>query len=106
MFGTRAFTFDGDAWSVTFRAFGDEAMSVPISTLNVAGHFKVGGPSAAVPGAFDGVFGAMDKSVVADSGIAVKMFGDMGCSLEVGVPFDLTDQACGFLHAAMDALVD
>jgi hypothetical protein len=103
IFATRDFTFDGDAWSIRFRAFGDEALSVPILTLDVAGYYKIGGESAVVPGAYNGVFGASDKVLVADSDIAVKMFGDMGCRLEVGVPFDLTDQACGFFHASMDA---
>jgi hypothetical protein len=103
IYATRDFTFDGDAWSIKFRAFGDETLSVPIFTLDVAGYYKIGGESAVVPGAYNGVFGATDKTLVADSDIAVKMFGDMGCTLQVGVPFDLTDQACGFFHAAMDA---
>ncbi len=103
MYAMRDFIFDGDAWSITFRAFGDEALSVPIFTLDVAGYYKIGGESAVVPGAYNGVFGATDKTLVANSDIAVKMFGDMGCTLDVGVPFDLTDQACGFFHASMDA---
>jgi hypothetical protein len=100
---TRDFTFDGDAWSITFRAFGDAGMTVPLFTLDVAGYYKIGGPSKDVPGAYNGVFGASDKVLVADSPAAVEMFGQMGCTLEVGVPFDLTDQACGFFHASMDA---
>lgn len=103
MYATRDFTFDGDAWSITFRAFGDEALSVTIFTLDVAGYYSLAGESSVIPGAYNGVFGATDKTLVADSDIAVKMFGDMGCTLDVGVPFDLTDQACGFFHASMDA---
>jgi hypothetical protein len=99
---TRDFTFEGDAWSVTFRAFGDAAMTVPLFTLEVAGYYRIGGASAVVSGAYNGVFGASDKVLVAESEAAVGMFADMGCTLEVGVPFDLTDQACGFFHASMD----
>jgi hypothetical protein len=103
-FATRAFTFDGDAWSVVFSTFADDGLTQPGFTINVAGYYRLGGASAAVPGAWNGVFAAFDKTVTAHSPEAVAMFADMGCTLELGQPFDLTDQACGFLHAAMEAM--
>ncbi|MGL5012587.1 MAG: hypothetical protein ACRC6I_22185 [Paracoccaceae bacterium] len=104
MYATRDFTFDGDAWSITFKAFADAERAAPMFTLQVDGHFRLGGESAAVPGAWNGVFGAFDKTVTAHSAAAVEMFGGMGCTLEIDQPFDLTDKACGFFHATMDTL--
>ena len=103
-FATREFTFDGPAWRVAFRTFADAAMTQPGFTIDVSGFYRVGGESTAVPGAWNGIFAAFDKTVTAHSPEAVAMFAGMGCTLVIGQPFDLTDQACGFLHASMDAM--
>ncbi|MBL9048226.1 MAG: hypothetical protein JNK34_13105, partial [Tabrizicola sp.] len=71
-FATREFTFDGPAWRVAFRTFADAAMTQPGFTIDVSGFYRVGGESAAVPGAWNGVFAAFDKTVTAHSPEAVE----------------------------------
>ncbi|MFM7336557.1 MAG: hypothetical protein ACKO2N_21545 [Tabrizicola sp.] len=101
-FALRDFTFDGDAWRIVLRTFADEAMTQPQFTLDVAGYYRVGAESSAVPGAWNAVFAAFDKTLTAHSAETVAMFVGMGCTLEIDQPFDLTDQPCGFFHATMD----
>ncbi|MGL4237097.1 hypothetical protein [Tabrizicola sp.] len=101
-FALREFTFEGDAWRIVLKTFADEAMTEPQFTLDVAGYYRLGAESMAVPGAWNGVFAAFDKTLTAHSAETVEMFGSVGCTLVVDQPFDLTDSACGFFHATMD----
>lgn len=104
MYATRDFTFDGDAWSVTFRAFGDAAATVPLFTLDVGGAYRIGGASATVPGAYEGIFPATRRSITADSEAGVGLFADMGCTLSLGQAQDLVDEGCGFVPPLMQAM--
>jgi hypothetical protein len=102
--GMRDFTFDGDRWSVRFSAFADAGTTQPLFVLDVAGAYVVGGPSAAVPGAWDANFPILSTTVTAASPAGVDMFAGMGCTLSEGEPKALIAEGCGFLPPVMDAM--
>lgn len=101
---TREFRFDESGWSVQFRAFADAAASQPLFRIEVAGVYVIGGPSATVPGAHDGIFPATRRDLTAESPAGVAMFAEMGCALEQGVTRSLISEGCGFLPPLMQAM--
>lgn len=104
LFVTRDFTFKGNTWRVIYRAFGDAEAKLPLFTLDVGGIFVVGGPSAALTGAYEGIFPATHRKIVADSGEGATMFAQMGCKLVVGVAKALVSEPCGFVPSQMQAM--
>ena len=104
IFVMRHFHFDGNQWGVLYHAFGDAQAKVPLFTLDVGGVFVIGGPSATVPGAYDGVFPATHRKIIADSDAGVGMFAGMGCALKVGEPKALVSEPCGFVPSQMTAM--
>ena len=104
LFATRDFTFDGDGWSVLYSAYGDQDATAPLFTLEVGGHFVLGGPSATVEGATEGVFPATHRRISAQSEAGAAMFAGMGCTLMVGEAKDLTTEGCGFVPSLMSAM--
>lgn len=104
LFAARDFAFDGNTWSVTYRAFADAQGKMPLFTLNVGGVFVLGGPSPTVSGAYEGVFPALRREIVAESEAGVAMFAGMGCKLEVGAPKVLLAEPCGFVPSQMQAM--
>ena len=104
IFATRDFHIDGDRWSVTFRAFADQAASQPLFRIDVAGAYVLGGPSASVTGAHEGIFPAIKRDLTAESPAGVALFASMGCTLENGVTKHLVSEGCGFLPALMQAM--
>ena len=104
MFATRSFNFDGDRWRVRFRTFADAEMRQALFTLEVGGVFALGGPSAKVPGAWEGVFPAQYRRIMADSDAGVALFASMGCTLRPGQAVSLTAQGCGFVPSLMQAM--
>ena len=104
MHATRSFVFEGDRWRVQFHAFADADAKAPLFTLDVGGVFVLGGPSAKVPGAWEGVFPAQYRRITADSEAGAAMFAGMGCALEAGKPVALVAQGCGFVPPLMQAM--
>lgn len=102
--GTRDFAFEADRWSVTFTAFADPEAAQALFRLDVGGRFVLGGPSAAVDGAFEAIFPADRRRITALSEAGVQMFAAQGCALQVGVALDLTSQGCGFVPSLMAAM--
>lgn len=103
MFVTRTFHFEGNTWSVVYRAFGDADAKAPLFTLDVGGVFVVGGP-AALPGAYNGIFPATRRDITAESTAGAALFAGMGCTLEVGTAKSLVSDACGFVPPLMQAM--
>jgi hypothetical protein len=101
---TRAFTFTDRDWSVEFRAYADAQGTQPLFRIDVAGVYRLGGPSAAVPGAYEGIFPALRRDITAESAAGVAMFAEMGCALTQGTPKPLVDEGCGFLPPLMQAM--
>ena len=104
IFVLRDFTFKDNSWGVVYRAFGDADAKQPLFTLDVGGVFVIGGPSVKVPGAFDGVFPALHRKIIAESPAGVGMFAQMGCVLELKVVKSLVAEGCGFMPPLMQAM--
>lgn len=104
VFATREFQFDDGRWSVIFRTFADEAASQPLFRIDVAGAYVIGGPSAAIEGAHNGIFPALQRDLTAESPAGVALFAGMGCALEEGVVKHLVDEGCGFLPPLMQVM--
>lgn len=103
-FATRTFTFTDKEWSVTYRAYADAQGKQPLFRLEVGGFYVLGQASAGVPGAFEGVFPANRRQVIAESDAGVGMFASMGCTLEQGKALSLVSQGCGFVPGLMQAM--
>jgi hypothetical protein len=104
VFAKRSFHFEKDRWSIVFHAYADAQASVPLFTLDVGGVFVVGGPSTKVTGAYEGIFPATHRQVVADSDAGVALFASMGCTLRKGVAQALLAEGCGFVPGLMQAM--
>lgn len=104
LFVTRDFTFTDHTWVVSYRAFRDAEAKLPLFTLDVGGVFVLGGPSIVVAGAFEGIFPATHRNIIADSAWGVAMFGQLGCKLKVGVVKALVSEPCGFVPSQMQAM--
>ena len=103
-FATRTFTFTDKEWSVTYRAYADAQGKQPLFRLEVGGVYVLGQASAAVPGAFEGIFPANRRQVIAESEAGVAMFAGMGCTLEQGKALSLVSRGCGFMPGLMQAM--
>lgn len=104
LFVTRDFTFEGQNWGVSYRAFGDAEAKMPLFSLDVGGVFVIGGPSAAVEGAYEGIFPATHRKITAESEAGAALFAGMGCTLKVGEPKALVSEPCGFVPSQMQAM--
>lgn len=104
VFATREFQIEGDRWSVIFHAFADRAASQPLFRIDVAGVYVIGGPSATVDGAHEGIFPAIRRDLTALSAAGVTMLAGIGCTVEEGVVKHLVNEACGFLPPLMQAM--
>jgi hypothetical protein len=103
-FATRTFTFTDSKWRVTYRAYADAQGSQPLFRLEVGGFYVLGEVSAAVAGAFEGIFPANSRRIVAESDAGVAMFSGMGCMLEKGKTLSLVSKECGFVPGLMQAM--
>lgn len=100
----REFQITSESWAVVFRAYADAAASKPLFRIETGGIYVLGGSSATVQGAFEGIFPATRRQVTAESAEGVAMFAGMGCKLEQGVAKTLTVEGCGFLPPLMQAM--
>jgi hypothetical protein len=103
-YSKRKFAISSKNWKVESKTFADAEGKAPLFTIRVSGFYALGSASAKVPGAFDGVFPAMSRSLTAESPAGVKMFADMGCKLEQGKAMDLRLQSCGFVPSLTQAM--
>lgn len=101
---TRSFTITDRDWQVRYQAFADAQGQQPLFTIRVRGVYALGEPSAQVPGAREGVFPALSRSVTADSDAGVQMFAAMGCRLQRGQETLLLNSGCGFVPGLMQAM--
>jgi hypothetical protein len=95
-YGTRRFEFDRGHWSLVFNHALDANMQNRTFQFRTEGLYKVGAPSAAVPGAFEAVFFEDVKYftlLTADPDI-VKRFGFAACGLTLGVEADISVTGC------------
>jgi hypothetical protein len=95
-FGTREFTFENGRWSLRFVLALDRGMTQPVFEFRTAGTYRVGAPSAAVPGAFEALFLEDRKWVTlrtSDPGLAAA-FGLAACGLVPGVEKDISIDGC------------
>ena len=104
LFVTRDFTFEGESWGVRYRAFGDAEAKMPLFSLDVGGVYVIGGPSATVAGAYEGIFPATHRKITAESEAGAAMFAGMGCTLKVGESKALVSEPCGFVPSQMQAM--
>jgi hypothetical protein len=94
--GTRSFTFSDGRWSLDFLFALDPAMAHPVFRFRTGGPYAVGAASAAVPGAFEAVFGETTKHLTlltTDAALAARM-GLAECGLTVGVEADISVRGC------------
>jgi hypothetical protein len=56
IYGVRDFTFAPETWRLRFTAYGDADAKHPLFTLRAEGHYTLGDPSVAVPGAREAEF--------------------------------------------------
>lgn len=94
--GTRRFTFENGHWSLVFHHALDQAMTRPTFTFRTHGPYRIGAESAAVPGAFEGVFLEDVKLVTLRTTDAevLRAFRFEGCGLVAGVEVDISARGC------------
>lgn len=98
---TRHFSLTSRRWAVKFQVYADAGGTQPLFHLNVGGPYTLGGPSATVAGATEGIFPADHRLITADSPAAVQLFASQGCTLQLGKPLALTTHGCGFVPGLM-----
>lgn len=104
VFATREFHFTAQEWSVIYRAFADESAKKPLFTLNVGGVYVLGGESAQVAGAYEGIFPATHRSITPESAEGIALFAKQGCELTLGQALPLVNTGCGFVPGIMQAM--
>jgi hypothetical protein len=94
--GTRRFTFEDGRWSLVFTHALDAAMARPTFVFRTHGPYRIGAESAAVPGAFEAVFGEEAKLVtlMTIDAAVIAAFGFAGCGLMPGVEVDVSARGC------------
>jgi hypothetical protein len=95
-FGTRAFSFRDGQWSLVFTHALDPGMQRRTFVFRTHGPYRLGPPSAAVPGAFEAVFVEDAKLVtlLTDDPALVRAFGFEACGLTPGVEVDVSLRGC------------
>lgn len=101
---TRSFSISGRDWQVRYQAYADAQGRQPLFTIRVTGVYALGEASTQVPGALEGIFPALSRSLTADSDAGVQMFGSMGCRLERGKETSLVNTGCGFVPGLMQVM--
>ena len=94
--GLRDFSFGEGRWSLVFTHALDPEMRRPSFAFRTFGPYRVGAPSAAVPGAFEAVFTEERKLVtlLTDDPRVIAAFGFAGCGLRPGVEVDVSERGC------------
>jgi hypothetical protein len=95
-YGTRQFTFEQGQWSLVFTHALDAKMQNRTFQFRTEGPYRVGAPSAAVPGAFEAVFYEDVKFVtlLTDDANIVRAFGFAACGLQFNKEVDISKSGC------------
>lgn len=107
-YGTRRFAFEGGQWSLVFTHALDPAMAMPTFRFRTEGPYRIGSPSAKVPGAFEAVFFEDVKHVTLLTGDPkiVEAFGFAGCGLKLDVEVDISKTGCAGWKPVADCRED
>lgn len=95
-YGTRRFTFENGQWSLVFTHALDAQMQRPTFRFRTFGPYRIGAESAAVSGAFEGVFFEDAKFVTRlteDPGL-IRAFGFSDCNLRPNQEVDISINGC------------
>jgi hypothetical protein len=94
--GTREFRFEDGRWGLVFTHALDREMRQHSFVFRTEGPWRLGQPSAVVPGAFEAVFDEERKLVTLMTGDPrlIAAFGFAACSLVTGVEVDISDRGC------------
>jgi hypothetical protein len=94
--GTRRFTFGNGQWSLIFAHALDAQMQRPTFRFRTEGPYRIGAPSAAVPGAFEAVFFEDVKFVtlLTDDAALIRALGFEGCGLIPHQEVDISVTGC------------
>ena len=95
-FGTREFIFADGEWQLIFTHALDPDMTMRTFQFRTGGPFEIGGASAAVPGAHDGIFHEDWKHVtlLTDKAEIVAGMGMADCGLTYNLETDISDTGC------------
>jgi len=95
-YGTRRFTFENGHWSLVFTHALDPQMQRPTFRFRTFGPYRIGAESAAVPGAFEGVFDEDAKFVtlLTEDPDLIRAFGFSGCNLRPNQEVDISITGC------------
>ncbi|WP_375550853.1 hypothetical protein [Rhodophyticola porphyridii] len=96
-YGTREFTFADGQWHLIFTHALDPAMTIRTFQFRTGGPFEIREPSAAVSGAYHGVFHEDWKHVtlLTDNAEIVAGMGMAECGLTYNLETDISETGCG-----------
>lgn len=92
--GTRRFSFERGRWALTFVHALDPEMKRQTFQFRTEGPYRVGAPSAAVPGAYEAVFGYDAKYVTLLTGDDAVARRFAGCGLRLNEEMDISGPGC------------
>lgn len=94
--GIRHFTFQDGQWSLVFTHALDEGMQRPTFRFRTYGPYRIGAESAAVPGAFEGVFyeDAKFVTLLTTDANLIRAFGFSDCNLRPQEEVDISRTGC------------
>jgi hypothetical protein len=95
-FGTREFVFADGQWSLIFTHALDPEMTERTFQFRTGGGYRITGPSAAVPGAFEATFDEDWKrlTLLTDMPEVIAGMGMAGCALTVNLEADISVTGC------------
>jgi hypothetical protein len=95
-YGTRRFTFENGQWSLVFTHALDPQMQRPTFRFRTLGPYRIGAESAAVPGAFEGVFfeDAKFVTLLTEDPNLIRAFGFSDCNLRPNQEVDISLTGC------------
>ena len=95
-YGTRRFTFENGHWSLIFTHALDPQMQRPTFRFRTHGPYRIGADSAAVPGAFEGVFyeDAKFVTLLTEDPNLIRALGFSGCNLRPNQEVDISITGC------------
>jgi hypothetical protein len=104
---TLAFDIGRDAWALDYRVYGDPGCRAPLFVVRIEGPYELTGPSAAVPGAYEGRFGFTKKTITPLAASAVDFLQSAnGCGGEGWAENVATDVAGGCPNLGQYPLAD
>jgi hypothetical protein len=93
-------------WALDIVVFGDDACTTKYATMHIGGPYRIGAPSAAVPGGFEGDFVFAERTITPHVPGFVALLQSYSCGkapYAVNEPQDVLERGCpelGFLPLA------